>query len=236
MQNLRLSRPDLTTKRGKAIIVVATSAAVLVAILAVLLALGVVFSPQRAGYPYQAMKPGAPCDRTPGVWQDWASSRSDCLATGLLLRTSSSGGPYAQEAFYGPRGAKFPANYRFSVRIRDVRSGSCSGAQYELSNDPTALHYGAAHCADGSWNVGVYNSAGERVGPRWWHGPYTRAATNILTVTYDRGEQTILIDGNQVARFTDTQAQSSEFIGLGVFNAAGNPQATFSEFKIDALS
>jgi len=108
MQNLRLSRPDLTTKRGKAIIVVATSAAVLVAILAVLLALGVVFSPQRAGYPYQAMKPGAPCDRTPGVWQDWASSRSDCLATGLLLRTSSSGGPYAQEAFYGPPGAKFP--------------------------------------------------------------------------------------------------------------------------------
>jgi hypothetical protein len=87
MQYLRPPRIDLTTRRGKTIVVVATSAAVLVAILAVLLALGVVFGP-RAGYPYQAMKPGASCDRTPGVWKDWTDSTSACLDNGVLLQTS----------------------------------------------------------------------------------------------------------------------------------------------------
>jgi hypothetical protein len=82
----------------------------------------------------------------------------------------------------------------------------------------------------------VYNNAGEQVGQLLAQGHYARAATNTLTITYNRGEQTILIDGHQVARFTDKQAQTSDFIGLGVFNAAGNPQATFSEFKIDVLS
>jgi hypothetical protein len=129
----------------------------------------------------------------------------------------------------------FSANYRFSVQIGDVRSGGCKGAQYELTKDSTALHYGAALCADSVWNVGVYNNAGEQVGQLLAQGDYAQADVNTLTVTYNRGEQTIEINGSQIARFTDTQAQTSDFIGLGVFNAAGNPQAVFSQFKIDAL-
>jgi hypothetical protein len=149
MLNLRFLRIDPTTRRGKTIIAVVTSAILLATILAVAIPLANVFSPQRSGYPYQAAKPGVSCDHTPNVWKDWTNSSSACLATGLLLRTSSSGEPYAQEAFYGPSGAKFPANYQLSVQIRDMRSGGCTGGQYELSKDPTALHYGAGLCTNG---------------------------------------------------------------------------------------
>jgi hypothetical protein len=137
--------------------------------------------------------------------------------------------------FYGPAGVTFPASYRLSVQIRDIRTGGCKGAQYELSKDPNALHYGTALCTDGTWNVGVYNAAGEQVGWLLGQGRYTQADVNMLSVTYNRGEQTIVINGKQVAHFTDTQAQRSDFIGLGVFSAAGNPQAVFSQFKMDAL-
>jgi hypothetical protein len=188
MQNLRLPRFDLTTTRGKTILVVATSAAVLVAILAVLLALGVVFGPQRSGYPYQATIPGSLCDRTPSVWKDWVNSTSACSANSMLLLVSPSGGAFAQEAFYGPSGAPIPANYRFSVKISDIRSHGCAGTQYQLSKDATARHYGVAICTDGSWNVGVHNAAGQPIGQPLAQGHYEQAGTTTLTVTYTRGE------------------------------------------------
>lgn len=236
MQNLRFPRINVTTRRGKTIFIVATSAALLLTVLAVVLSLGTVFGPQRSGYPYQASKPGVHCGSAPGVWQDWTNSTSACVSNGALIHASSPGRTYAQEMFYGPSGTKFPADYRFSVQIGDGRSGGCKGAQYELSKDSTALHYGAALCADGSWNVGVYNNAGKQVGQFLRQGDYAQADVNTLTITYNRGVQTILIDGNQVARFTNKQAQTSDFIGLGVFNAAGNPEALFRQFKIDALA
>ena len=82
----------------------------------------------------------------------------------------------------------------------------------------------------------MYDAAGEQVGRLLGQGHYLRLATNVLTITYDWGKQTISINGNRVDQFSNTQAHASEFIGHGVFNAAGNPQATFGQFEIDALS
>jgi hypothetical protein len=143
----------------------------------------------------------------------------------MLLLASPAGGAFAQEAFYGPSGAPFPANYRFSVKISDIRSHGCAGTQYQLSKDAKARHYGVAICTDDSWNVGVYNAAGQPIGQPLAHGHYEQAGTTTLTVTYNRGEQTIEINGIQVAHFPDSQAQTSDIIGLGVFRAACSPLA-----------
>ncbi|HLZ55792.1 MAG TPA: hypothetical protein VKR06_02495 [Ktedonosporobacter sp.] len=187
---------------------------------------------------YEAPAPGFDCDKGTGQWEpSWIANVSmQCLANGLRITANTNSHYVEEENFYGQDG-NFPANYKVAAQIDMNQMGDqgCAGIFTRINfggdNDQAQGEYEFYICQQGYWIMQRYDAAGKGQDVKLASGTVAASTSYTLQAIAKGSQQSLLINGTQVASVSDTALPATDHIALVLSEPQGTSgSVVFSNF------